>query len=182
MPKNREIYHKACEKCNITGFLVTKTQRKCVKCEGNGWLTVDEDDRVCPECNGDGKTKHINQLECSECKGKGNFPRVVEEVSNACEYCEACNGHGKVYYWACNSDSCSMWFGAADTDTYDDWDGKHCKECDCSCIKLFDTCDECKGRKQRLRRILKDIKTGEEHEVAEWAPRDKDDESEEDDE
>jgi hypothetical protein len=65
------------------------------------------------------------------------------------------------------------------TEIYDDWDGKHCKTCDCSCIKVNTNCPECDGRKHREWRMLKDIKTGEEFEVEEWASREVEDDVDE---
>ena len=174
MQKNREIYHKLCEKCKSKGFLVTKSKRKCSKCDGQGWLTVDEEDLVCSSCDGDGKATHINERECGECKGKGNFPRVVEEVSINYDDCDSCNGLGEVYFWRCGGDHYCM------GGIYDDWDGKRCKTCYCRAIKMITKCDECDGRKQRVWRLLKDIKTGEEYEVQDWAPREEDDEESDD--
>ena len=169
MPNNREIYHKPCKKCKSKGFSVTKSKRKCTKCDGQGWLTVDEEDLVCSSCDGDGKATHINERECGECKGKGNFPRVVEEVSIVYDDCYSCRGLGGFYSWICGGIGY-----LCDGEIYDDWDCKRCKTCERKAVKIITMCDECHGRKQRVRRFLKDIKTGEIHQVEEWAPKEED--------
>jgi DnaJ-class molecular chaperone len=168
MQKSREIYHKPCENCKSKGYLITKPLCKCNKCDGQGWRTVKGKDLVCSACNGEGKKKHINKLECTECKGKGNLPRVVEEVSIDHHNCKACDGLGQVYYWIC--------VDCFDSAIYDDWDGIRCKTCDKRCKKVLKLCDNCYDQKYRVLRTLKDIKTGEVFEVNEWAHQDENDE------
>lgn len=59
-----------CAYCQGTGKVPGDNRVPCYVCAGKGLVTIEEEERQCPECGGTGKTQE-SKLPCLRCRGKG---------------------------------------------------------------------------------------------------------------